>query len=71
MIARPRRVLVTGSAKRIGRVIAIELARRGFSVAIHYNTSRSEAENVSRECNDAPTFQADLAKCGRDPALVQ
>ena len=60
--APPRRVLVTGSAKRIGRGIAIELSRRGFSVAIHYNTSRTEAEEVSRECNDAPVFQADLAR---------
>jgi NAD(P)-dependent dehydrogenase (short-subunit alcohol dehydrogenase family) len=62
MNAQPRRVLVTGSAKRIGRVIAIELSRRGFRVAIHYNNSRTEAEQVSRECNDAPIFQADLAK---------
>jgi NAD(P)-dependent dehydrogenase (short-subunit alcohol dehydrogenase family) len=61
MSTRPR-VLVTGSAKRIGRVIAIELSRRGFSVAIHYNTSRTEAQQVSRECNDAPIFRADLAK---------
>ncbi len=62
MMTQGPRVLVTGSAKRIGRVIAIELSRRGFSVAIHYNTSRHEAEQVSRECNDAPIFQADLAK---------
>jgi NAD(P)-dependent dehydrogenase (short-subunit alcohol dehydrogenase family) len=62
MNGQPRRVLITGSAKRIGRVIATELSRRGFSVAIHYNTSRTEAEQVSRECNDAPIFQADLAK---------
>ncbi|MBV9302007.1 MAG: SDR family oxidoreductase [Acidobacteriaceae bacterium] len=54
------RVLVTGSAKRIGRVIAIELSQRGFAVGIHYNTSRKEAEAVSRECNGAPVFQADL-----------
>jgi 3-oxoacyl-[acyl-carrier protein] reductase/pteridine reductase len=57
-----RRVLVTGAARRIGRVIAIELAARGFRVAIHYNTSRSEAEEVSRQCGNAPLFQADLAK---------
>jgi NAD(P)-dependent dehydrogenase (short-subunit alcohol dehydrogenase family) len=56
-----RRVLVTGAAKRIGRSIAIELFRRGFQVAIHYNTSRREAEEVSRECGGAPIFQADLA----------
>ncbi len=61
MAAGPR-VLVTGAAKRIGRVIAIELSRRGFQVAIHYNTSRKEAEEVARECNGAPIFQADLAR---------
>lgn len=55
-----RRVLITGSAKRIGRVIAIELARRGFAVAIHYNRSRAEAERVAEECGGAPVFQADL-----------
>ncbi len=56
------RVLITGSAKRIGRVIARELARRGFAVAIHYNTSRDEVEETSRECNGAPIFQADLSR---------
>ncbi|MFL6451733.1 MAG: SDR family NAD(P)-dependent oxidoreductase [Bryobacteraceae bacterium] len=55
-----RRVLVTGSAKRIGRVIAIELAKRGYAVAIHYNRSRAEAEQVAQECGGAPIFQADL-----------
>jgi NAD(P)-dependent dehydrogenase (short-subunit alcohol dehydrogenase family) len=60
-----RRVLVTGAAKRIGRVIAIELSRRGFEVAIHFGQSRLEAEEVSRECGDAPIFQADLADVGQ------
>jgi NAD(P)-dependent dehydrogenase (short-subunit alcohol dehydrogenase family) len=55
------RVLVTGAAKRIGRVIAIELSRRGFEVAIHYGASKAEAEQVSSECGGAPIFQADLA----------
>ena len=58
----PRRVLVTGAAKRIGRVIARELSRRGFKVAIHYNTSRSEAEEAAAECDHAPVFQADLSQ---------
>lgn len=56
-----KRVLVTGAAKRIGRVIAIELARAGFKVAIHYNHSREDAEVVSHECGGAPIFQADLS----------
>ncbi len=64
MTSRAKRVLVTGAAKRIGRVIAIELSRRGFEVAIHYNQSRTEAEQVARECNGAPLFKADLSKVG-------
>lgn len=64
MGAKPR-VLVTGAAKRIGRVIAIELSRRGFDVALHYNQSRAEAEEVSKECGNAPLFQADLADVGQ------
>jgi NAD(P)-dependent dehydrogenase (short-subunit alcohol dehydrogenase family) len=56
------RVLVTGAAKRIGRTIAIELSDRGFEVAIHYNRSRADAEEVSKACGGAPIFQADLAK---------
>ncbi len=62
MSSEPKRVLVTGAAKRIGRVLALELSRRGFEVAIHYNASRGEAEQVARDCNDAPLFQADLSK---------
>jgi 3-oxoacyl-[acyl-carrier protein] reductase/pteridine reductase len=56
-----KRVLVTGAAKRIGRVIAIELHKRDFDVAIHYNESKAEAEAVARECGDAPVFHADLS----------
>lgn len=36
-------VLVTGAAKRIGREIALQFARRGWDVAVHYATSRDEA----------------------------
>jgi 3-oxoacyl-[acyl-carrier protein] reductase/pteridine reductase len=66
-----RRVLITGSAKRIGRVIAIELARRGFEVAIHYNTSRHEAEETARECGNAPIFKADLSRVGEIQRLFR
>lgn len=61
-MAEAPRVLVTGAAKRIGRQIAITLAQHGFQVAIHYNTSRQEAEEVARECGGAPLFRADLAQ---------
>jgi len=53
-------VLVTGAAKRVGRGIAIRLAREGYRVAIHYNVSRAEAEKTAAECGGADLFQANL-----------
>lgn len=53
-------VLVTGSAKRIGRAIALRLSREGAKVAIHYNASREEAERTAAECGAAEIFQANL-----------
>ena len=42
--------LVTGSAKRIGKHIAIALAKEKADVIIHYNTSRTEAEQTASAC---------------------
>jgi len=39
---------VTGGAKRIGRAIALGLARDGWDVAIHYSRSESEALSTAR-----------------------
>jgi NAD(P)-dependent dehydrogenase (short-subunit alcohol dehydrogenase family) len=56
-----RTVLVTGAAKRIGRTIALRLAKEGARVAIHYNGSETEARATARECGNAPLFRANLA----------
>ncbi len=38
--------IITGSAKRIGRNLAIRLAQEGINLALHYNSSEKEAENL-------------------------
>jgi len=49
MELRGRWALVTGSAKRVGRVIALELASRGANVVVHFHTSQAEADAAVRE----------------------
>jgi pteridine reductase len=46
-----RWALVTGAAKRIGAVIARTLHDAGASVAIHYNRSAAEAEQLAADLN--------------------
>jgi 3-oxoacyl-[acyl-carrier protein] reductase/pteridine reductase len=55
-----RVILVTGGAKRMGRAIALALAKEGARVAIHYNGSEEAARATAAECGDAPVFQANL-----------
>jgi NAD(P)-dependent dehydrogenase (short-subunit alcohol dehydrogenase family) len=38
--------LVTGAARRIGRALALDLAGRGYDVAVHYRQSHAEAQEV-------------------------
>ena len=44
-------MLVTGAGKRLGREIALTLARAGWQVAVHHRHSRSEAEQTAIDCN--------------------
>ena len=55
-----RVILVTGAARRIGRGIALRLAREGARVAIHYNRSEAEARETAQQCGGAPLFRANL-----------
>lgn len=63
--ARTRVVLVTGAAKRLGREIALDLARNGWHVAVHYRDSVEEAHRTSAECADlsgkSMSFRTNLA----------
>lgn len=69
-----RTVLVTGAAKRIGREIALELARHGWRVAVHYRSAQAQATETAGDCarlaNDSGVFPADLADEAQARALV-
>jgi NAD(P)-dependent dehydrogenase (short-subunit alcohol dehydrogenase family) len=45
---RQKVALVTGSAKRIGRAIALTLAQRGWDIAVHYGQSADDAHATVR-----------------------
>ena len=57
--------LVTAAGRRIGKAIALDLGQQGYNVAVHFHTSRAEAEDVADQiCQsgvNAKSFQADLS----------
>jgi pteridine reductase len=66
-----RVALITGAAKRVGRVVAQELAACGYHLVIHANTSLGEAQQFAEELNQsgkkAIAVQAQL----RDPRAIE
>ncbi len=67
--------LVTGAAKRIGRAIALGLAKAGWDVAIHYHRSAADAETLRREIfalgQRAITIPADLSQVADVEGMMQ
>jgi pteridine reductase len=66
--------LITGSAKRVGRAIALELARCGCNIALHYNRSRTEAETLAEDIAKLDRrcclIHADLADADTWPGVI-
>ena len=52
---------MTGGAKRLGRAIALDLARNGFDIAVHYASSIEDAEQT----------RAEIEALGRRAAILQ
>jgi NAD(P)-dependent dehydrogenase (short-subunit alcohol dehydrogenase family) len=72
--------LVTGASRGIGRGIAVELARLGFSVAINYAGNLQAADECQKLCTQASpagtnarfvTYQADIARCDDRARLLE
>lgn len=58
-------VLITGSAIRLGRAIALSFAKRGYDIALHYNSSESDALNTYNDIKqfgvECKLFKFDLS----------
>src|ERR1700694_1777263 len=67
---RDKVVLVTGSARRVGRAIALGFAKQGATLVIHHGHSAQDAESAANEAREfgvkAIVVSADLTK----PAAV-
>jgi NAD(P)-dependent dehydrogenase (short-subunit alcohol dehydrogenase family) len=67
--------LVTGAGRRVGRAIAIDLARAGWRVGAHYYHSEQEAASVvaeiEREGGKAAKLRADLSRIDQFASLVR
>lgn len=66
--------LVTGAGKRLGRAVALELARANWGVAIHYHRSEPAAKSLKQEIVDAGgaavLARADLGDAAERSALI-
>jgi pteridine reductase len=71
---RDRVALVTGAGRRLGRALAVGLARHGARVGVHYNSSadgaRAVVEEIRAAGGDAEAFGADLADATTAEPLV-
>ena len=75
----PASVLVTGSSRGLGKGVALELARVGYSVGIHYGSNEEAAKQTAAECSANaisseqlfPILKADLSKPLERNRLIQ
>ncbi|MCZ4410641.1 SDR family NAD(P)-dependent oxidoreductase [Cryomorphaceae bacterium 1068] len=61
---RRKNALVTGASRGIGKATAIELSKRGYTLAVHYVQNKTEAEHTLSKLEGSGHFicKADLSK---------
>jgi len=68
-------VLITGAAKRIGRAIALGMAKAGWAVAVHHNRSAADAAEVVATIEEAGgravALRCDLSREAEVETLVE
>jgi pteridine reductase len=71
---RKKTVLITGAARRLGRLFALACARAGADIVIHHGHSDSDAETLLHEIyglgRQAWVFQADLTDSSQTQNLI-
>jgi pteridine reductase len=55
--------LITGGAKRIGREIALNLAKKGYDIAITYKNSAKEAESLAQKIRKNYQVKCEIFSC--------
>ncbi|HEX6270411.1 MAG TPA: SDR family NAD(P)-dependent oxidoreductase, partial [Anaerolineales bacterium] len=67
-------ILITGAARRLGRLFALACARAGADVVIHHGHSDEEAESARREISGLGrrvwVFKADLSDSNQTRGLI-
>jgi NAD(P)-dependent dehydrogenase (short-subunit alcohol dehydrogenase family) len=62
--------VITGAARRLGKAIAIELARRGYAIGLHYHHSEPEARRTADELRATGAVVALLCADLGDPLQI-
>ena len=68
-------VLITAGAKRLGKIIAEAMIEENWSIALHYNSSKIEAEETAHELEkkggDVSTYHADFLNLEKTDKFIE
>ncbi|MFC1562917.1 SDR family NAD(P)-dependent oxidoreductase [candidate division KSB1 bacterium] len=75
MTIKDKVILVTGSAKRVGKCIALTLAKKGANVIVNYSTSEEDAKLVTEEIKklgvNSTAIKADISKADEVKSMIE